>query len=177
MKIYKFIKLIIFIIFSILIVVFRNEAIDNLHYFVASLILAFGIENVIVSMIVLKKKCLKEVEFTFSFFEIILGLTIMTAIRNFSYVCVIWAVWSILRQSSDIYLACSEKVKGAVAIVYFIQSVVTIVFSIMLMLDPIEQHAMTHMYLVIIELLVISLPPVIDDLLSNYQTKKKTKIS
>ena len=60
------------------------------------------------------------------------------------------------------------------AIIYIIQSVTSMVFSILLMLEPSEHHAISHIYLLIAELVVISFPPVVEEILSNIN-KRKTK--
>ena len=172
MKIYNYIKLAIFIAFSVLIIIFREELVNDLHFFVGSIILAFGIESAIVSLLTAKRNAFKSIRFAFSMVEVILGLTLLTAIRHFAHVCVIWSVWSILRQSIDINEVLRGEVKGVVAVIYLIQSVVSVVFSIMLLLDPSRHHAITHVYLLIAELLVISLPPVVEEMLSSIKNSK-----
>lgn len=102
----------------------------------------------------------------------VLGLTIITAVTEFSHVCVMWAVWSLLRQSIDIHEVLKGEVIGVVAIIYVIQSIVSIVFSIILIINPTEHHAITHIYLLIAELLVIALPPVVDELFLNLKKKR-----
>jgi hypothetical protein len=42
------------------------------------------------------------------------------------------------------------------------------------MLEPSEHHAISHIYLLIAELVVISFPPVVEEILSNIN-KRKTK--
>lgn len=173
MKIYHYIKLAIFIVFSVLLFVFREELVNNLHYFVGSLVLAFGLESTIVLSITAKQNCFKSIRFAFSLFEMILGLTILCAVRNFAYVCIMWSVWSILRQSIDIHEVFKGEVKGILAAVLLVQSIVSIVFSIMLILDPSRHHAIIHIYLLIAELLVISLPPVVEEIILTTKSRKE----
>ena len=176
MKIYRFIKLFIFIVFSALIITFRYQLLEQLHYFIGTLILVFGLESSIVLLIVAKKNAFKSIKLSFAFFEIILGITLLAAVRSFEYVCVMWAVWSILRQSIDINEVLKGEVKGPVAVVLLIQSVVSVVFCVMLILNPTEHHAKTHIYLVVTELLVIGLPPVIDEIIHSIKQKKEPVI-
>ena len=176
MKIYNYIKLFIFIAFSVLLFVFRNELVEGLHYFIGSLVFVYGLESVMVLNFTLKKAALKSIKFAFSVFEMVVGLTILFAVRQFEYVCVMWAVWSMLRQSIDIHEVLTGEVKGPVAIILLIQSVVSVVFSIMLILTPTHHHAITHIYLLIAELLVISLPPVIDDILGSIKQKRQNTV-
>ena len=173
MKIYNYIKLLIFIAFSVLLFVFKDELIANINYFVGSLVLAFGLENLIVLSIVNKKNAIKSIKFSFSIFEMVLGLTIITAVTEFSHVCVMWAVWSLLRQSIDINEVFRREHKNVVALIILVQSIISIVFSILLIINPTEHHAVNHIYLLIAELMVIGLPPVIDELIFKYKAKRK----
>lgn len=177
MKIYRFIKLALFIAFSVLIFVFRNELVSNLPFFIGAVILGYGVENIGVLAFVEKKECFKNSKFTFSFFEIILGITTIVVITDFAYACIVWAVWSMLRQSIDIYEVLSGGVKGVVAIILLIESVISIVFGILLIIHPTEHHAIHHIYLLIAELMVISLPPVIDEIIAFSKSNKEKKNS
>ena len=173
MKIYNYSKLIIFIVFSVLLFVFRNELVVDLHYFVASVMLAFGLESIGVLFFVKKKDAIKTIRFAFAVTELVVGLTLMFAIRHFITTCVIWAMWSILRQSIDIHEVLCGRVKGVMAIIYIVQSITSMVFSILLMLEPSEHHAISHIYLLIAELIVISVPPVVEEILSATGKRKK----
>lgn len=173
MKIYNYIKLILFIVFSVLLFIFREELIANINFFIGSLIIAFGLENVIVLAIVEKKNCFRVSKFSFSIFEIVLGVTILSAVNVFSYVCVMWAVWSLLRQSIDIHEVFQGEIKGVFALLVLIESIVSIVFGILLIINPTEHHAMSHIYLLIAELMVIALPPVLDELIFRVKQRKE----
>ena len=173
MKIYNYIKLFIFIAFSVLLFIFKEELVADLNFFVGSLILAFGVENIIVIVITQRRKSIRRIRFSFSLFEIILGLTILTAVKDFAYVCVMWAVWSLLRQSIDINEVFRGELSTVMSLIVLSQSIVSIVFSIMLILDQSEHHAITHLYLLIAELMVIALPPVVDELRYQYKKKKR----
>ena len=176
MKIYNYIKLFIFIAFSVLIIVFRHELVNDLHYFIGALVLAYGLETAAVHAVVAKKECIRSIKFAFALFEMVVGLTILFAVREFTHVCVMWAVWSMLRQSIDIHEVLTEKVRRGIAVVYIVQSVVSVVFSIMLILNPTHDHAVTHIYLLVAELLVISLPPVVDEFFLRLIEKRQNTV-
>lgn len=177
MKFYNYSKLVIFIVFSVLLFVFRNELVVELHYFVASIMLAFGLESIGVCFFVKKKDAIKTIRFSFAITEIVVGLTLMFAIRHFATTCVVWAMWSILRQSIDIHEVLCGRVKGVMAIVYMVQSIVSIAFSIILVIEPVEHHAISHIYLLIAELIVISVPPVVEEIYGNISKKKSEENS
>ena len=139
--------------------------------------LAFGLESLGVLFFVKKGDAIKTIRFAFALTEIVVGLTLMFGIRHFATTCVIWAMWSILRQSIDIHEVLCGRVKGVMAVIYIVQSVASIVFSILLVLNPSEHHAINHIYLLIAELIVISVPPVVEEILSFRASKKSEENS
>ncbi len=163
MKIYKYIKLAIFAVFAVLVFVYRESLLVDLHYLVGALILLYGAEEAIVDTFVYKKNCYKKFWFIFGLVETMIGIIVLCSIRDYVTVCVIWGVWSILREAVEIHEITSGEVKGVAAILSGIESIVAIVFSIMLIITPTEHHAKTHIYLLIIELIVTALVPVIED--------------
>ena len=172
MRIYNYIKLVIFVTFSVLIFVYKDSLLINLKYLVSSLLIAFGVENIVLLSVLKKKECLKESKFAFGFIQLLLGLVVLFGVNNFSGVCVVWAVWSISRESYEIHEITSGEVKGAPAIISGIESVVAIVFSVMLLINPTEHHASIHIYLLIAEFLVTASSPVVSELVYNFKNKK-----
>lgn len=169
MKFYHYIKLVIFIAFATLIFVYNKELLEYLHYLVSSLMIAFGVENIIVKIIKDKKKCFKDLWFAYGFAELLIGLVMIISIRDYTSICVIWGVWSILREAIELHEIASGELKGIPAILSGVESIVAIVFSIMLIMEPGEHHAHVHVYLLIPELLVSGFVPVLDELLDKYR--------
>lgn len=172
MKVYNYIKLVLFIAFSVLIIVYKDSLVVNLKYLVSSLLIAFGIENILLLSILKKKECLKESKFAFGFIQLLLGLVVLFGVENFSNVCVIWAVWSISRESYEIYEITSGEVKGMRAFISGIESVVAIIFSVLLLINPTEHHAGIHIYLLIAEFIITASSPVVSELVYNFKNKK-----
>ena len=77
MKAYFSIKFVIFIVFSVLIIVLRDTLLINLKYLVAALLLAFGTENIIFHAIFHKKDCIRKYQFIYGFIQLILGFTVL----------------------------------------------------------------------------------------------------
>ena len=88
---------------------------------------------------------------------------------NFSYesVCVIWATWSILRESYEIKEIACELKNIVPKVISGVESIVVIVFSILLLIEPGHHHALIHLYLLLAELLITPLTPLLDELLTN----------
>ena len=90
-----------------------------------------------------------------------------------STICIIWAVWAILREADEIaeyYELFKERIP---CLLGFAESVVAIVFSITLIIEPGEHHAMIHMYLLIVELLSAVIFPQLRCVYVKYIVKNK----
>ena len=177
MKAYFSIKFVIFIVFSVLIIVLRDTLLINLKYLVAALLLAFGTENIIFHAIFHKKDCIRKYQFIYGFIQLILGFTVLFGVESFESVCVIWGVWSISRETFEIHEIAARKVTGIVALVSAIESIVTITFSVMLLNDPTEHHAQIHIYLLIAEFMVTAFSPVVSGFIEHYKKKNDNQIS
>ena len=86
----------------------------------------------------------------------------MTCVEEFSTVCIVWAIWAILREANEIREAVSELSNLVPSIIELATGIVNIVFSILMIITPTPQHATIHLYLLIIELAVASGIPIIN---------------
>ena len=164
MKLYKYIKLVLFVAFSALIIVFADSLLDNLHYFIPALMMAFGLEDVLITVFEKKKECFKEFPFLYGLLEMLIGVIAIIFVRDFENICIIWAIWSMIRELLELYEIFNGEIKGAMAIISFIESLVVMVFSILLIITPTEHHAKTHIYLLIAELIITAFSPVFESL-------------
>lgn len=157
MKNYKIAKTIVFIAIAISIFFLKNVYVENLKVFIGALITLYGVDGII--RICIHEDSSKSLEFCVCLVEMILGICTLFFFNDFATICVIWAVWSIMREAEEIN-ECYELFKERLPFVLnAIESVVSIVFSVMLITDPGEHHAMIHMYLLIVELITTVLFP------------------
>ena len=162
MKTFRLSRLIAFVICAILLVVFNEFFLHNLRWFIGGLIVVYGSLGVL-GLVLAKKKPIYEGQgFLFYAVEILLGLTTLFFIEEYATVCVIWAVWSILRESVELEEIVERELHPAMAIVSGLESVAVIVLSVMLMIEPGEHHAMIHSYLLVAELILSGLIPVLN---------------
>ena len=103
--------------------------------------------------------------FLFYAVEILLGLTTLFFIEEYETVCIIWAVWSILRESVELQEIVSGELHISLGILSGVESVAVIVLSVMLMIEPGEHHAMIHSYLLCVELVLTGVIPMISSVL------------
>lgn len=171
-KILRFAKLGIFIVFAVLVAIFNHHLLHYLRYLVPSLLMLYGLDSVLTSIVKEKKECYKDLWFAYGIGEMIIGITLISSNDNFVIICVVWGVWSIVREMIEIHEILSGEVKGIPALISGIESIVAITFSIMLIITPGEHHAHTHLYLLIAELLITGLIPVLEAIFPHKKEKK-----
>lgn len=183
MKIYKYIKLGLFIILGILVLVF-NKAImqkdgEYINILVGSIMLLYGLDAII--LILITKEYKKEqIKFLNGFINILLAVIMIFFLENKPYEfvtgCVIWSLWSIMREGEEIFEKVVEEFKKTpvTSFINFAESVVVIVFSVGLILNPGEHHAHLHVILLGIELILEVVWVYIAKLESLFHKKNKS---
>ena len=158
---------------SVVIGIFAHELLDYLHLLVGGAMLIYGIEGVLFPISREKKKFFHDYQLYLGAIEILLGIVMISLIRDFNTICVMWGTWTIVRESYEIYETSHKFVNGFPAILSLSLSFVEIVFSILLILFASEHHALTHVYLLIPELIINGASPLLFDIYESYKSKKK----
>ena len=162
MKPFRLTRLIVFVLGAVLLLVFNEFFLENLRWFIGGLIVLYGTLGILALILAKVKPIYEGQGFLFFAVEILLGLTTLCFIKEYATVCVIWAVWSILRESVELEEIVERELHPVLAIVSGVESVAVIVLSVMLMIEPGEHHAMIHSYLLVVELVLAALIPVIN---------------
>lgn len=171
MKIFRISKLVCFVAGSVLLFVFKDFFVDNLRWFIGGLMVLYGALGVFDLILEKVKPIYDGNGFLFYFIEILMGSTILIFVEEFSTVCIIWAVWSIFRESVELKEILDEELHTALAVLSAIESVAVIVLSIMLIAEPGTHHALIHTYLLCVELVLVSSIPIFN----HYVLKKHAK--
>ncbi len=162
LKIYKLIKLPVFLICGVLLFIFSEVFLENeyhlLPFLVGGVITFYGIEGII--MMTIKGEIKEEpVMFMNASVTLILGVIVLfftTGSENMLViVSVLWSVWAIMRESEEI----SEKVLPNLnfkitSAINLLESVAVILFSVLLIITPVEHHVHSHIILLGIELIL-----------------------
>ena len=170
MKLYKTIKFFVFIALGVSIFFLKETYVEHLRFFIGSLITLYGVDALILGFLSKKEK---ELFLFKAIVELILGICTLALFEEMSTICIIWAVWAILREADEIaeyYELFKERIP---CLLGFAESVVAIVFSITLIMEPGEHHAMIHMYLLIVELLSAVIFPQLRCVYVKYIAKNK----
>ena len=171
-KIYTFIKIGIFVALAFVFFFIRETFVEFLQYFIGGLMIFYGAEEILYEGLFHRYHFWHKSKNYLGLVEIILGVTTLLAPLEYSGVCIIWATWSIIRESYEIRELISEIDRVSLTIISGIESLVIIVFSVMLIFEPTEHHAMIHLYLLLIELILTPLIPLNDEIAKNKKEKE-----
>ena len=161
MRIYYIIRFVIFTILAVLIGVFSHQLLEYLDYLVGGVMLIYGFEGILFTVARVKRGFYKDYQFFLGCMELLLGTVMMALIRDFNIICVMWGTWTIVRESFELYETSHKFLHKFPAILSLALSIIEIVFSILLILHASHHHALTHIYLLIPELIINALSPLL----------------
>ena len=175
---YHLVKLIVCVILSILVLVFREQLVhlNNLKYFIGALMVAYGLDEIAFEVYCHKLHFIHEHKTYLGLVELVLGATMLILALDYEAVCVIWATWSIIRESYEIKELVTEIKSITLTVISGVESVAVIVLSIMLIAEPGEHHATIHLYLLLFEFILTPLVPLLDEIIEQKKLKNKEKI-
>ena len=162
MKSFRLSRLICFVVCAVLLLVFNEFFLHNLRWFIGGLIVLYGSLGILALLLAKVKPIYEGQGFLFFAVEILLGLVTLCFIKDYATVCVIWAVWSIIRESVELEEIVARELHPVLALISGLESVAVVVLSVMLLMEPGEHHAMIHSYLLVVELVLAALIPVIN---------------
>ena len=161
---YRFIRLFFYLIAAVFICIFCEHLTANLKYFIGTLMLTYGIGEIGFEVLFNFKKCYRAEKFYLGIIDIVLGIVMFFAGFEYSNVCIMWATWGIMRECFEIKDIFAELKWIPIKIISGIESIVVIVFSILLLFDPSEHHAMIHLFILsLIELPINCLIPICNE--------------
>ena len=162
MKAFRLSRLSCFVVGAVLLLVFTEFFLHNLRWFIGGLIVLYGSLGILALLLAKVKPIYEGQGFLFFSVEILLGLITLCFIKEYATVCVIWAVWSIIRESVELEEIVARELHPVLAVISGLESVAVVVLSVMLMIEPGEHHAMIHSYLLVAELILSGLIPVLN---------------
>ena len=162
---YHLFKLIVCVVCAILVLVFREQLVhlDHLKYFIGALMVAYGLDEIAFEAYCHKLHFIHEHKTYLGLVELVLGATMLFLTLDYEAVCIIWATWSIIRESYEIKELVTEIKSVTLTVISGVESIAVIVLSIMLIAEPGEHHAMIHLYLLLFELILTPLVPLLDE--------------
>lgn len=181
MKIYKSIKFFVFIAAGILVFIFHDffieEKFSALPLLIGGVMAFYGIEES--TIIIIKKEVKKERgEIISSLITLLLGIILVFIVRGSESeivaISILWSVWAIMRESEEINEKVLKNLDCKItSFVNFIESVVVIIYSIMLIANPTHHHLNSHLILLGIELILEVIWPQLNALEKKLIEKRK----
>lgn len=172
---YHFFKLLVCIVLVVLVLVFREKLIGELKYFIGALMVVYGLDEIAFEVYCHKSKFIHESKTYLGIIELVLGASLLILPLDLESTCVIWATWSIVRESYEIKDLVTEIKSVTITLISGIESIAVIIFSIMLIAEPGEHHAMIHLYLLTIEFILNPLVPLLDEFIEKKKAEIKAK--
>ena len=171
-----YIELFVFLVIGFFIIFFREQLINDIKYFVGAMMIFEGLFEGVVEITSHKKEFWKQSRTYLALIDLIFGINLLfIPTLDYAVICVIWASWSIVKESYEIKHTVTEIKTIVAKIVGGLESAVIIAFSIVLIMEPGVHHAMTHLYLFIIEIIFIPFVYIIDEFMYLLREKKKAK--
>ena len=146
-----------------------------LNYFIGGLLILYFIDELLIDLIYRRKKFFHNDRLYLALFELILGLTVMFGSLQTKVIYVIWATWSIIRESYEVKEIFVDFKNMTPRILSGIETVAVVTFSILLIISPVEHEALIHSYLLIAELLIMSLVPLIESFITKKKVQRREK--
>ena len=155
---YYLVKLIIYVALAVCVFIFREKLVEHLKYFIGGLMTLYGVEEILFEIVFRDKHFWHKDKIYLGIIELVFGVALLcldlhdNAEETLIRTCLIWATWSIVRESFEIKELVTEIKSWTLTIISGIESIAVIVLSVMLILNPGEEDAMVHMYLLLLEL-------------------------
>ena len=166
LQVYHIVKLVMFSLLALWVFILRNSLVtDDISFFVGSVILLYGIEEITFQIVFERKAIYKSGKAYFALMELIIGIALIATEIQFGVSCAVWACWSMLRESHEIFEVVNERYNIVLRIINLLESLVAIIFSVLLIINPTGHHVYIHIILLIIELITSPLLLLLTDYL------------
>lgn len=162
MKYFERIKAVLYLLAAVLIFIFPHQIMPGVGYLVGGVILAYSVDE-IVEMLHEKKYA----HLAGAVIQIVIAVLMFLTAKDVERICVIWGVWSIIRESRELTEALLHIKVRRMAVVDIAESVIVLVLSAFLVMEPGEHHAFVHLIVLGIELILEILFPLLEQLLQK----------
>ena len=181
MKIHRLVKMCILITAGVLLFVFARKLVYGqegvlLNGIVGAVIAFYGIEGILYP--ILTKQVKKErVMLMSGIINLFVAFIMIFLLENhpdeLHVTCILWSLWSIMRESEEIFDKCFDhwKKHPVTSLINFAESIIVIVFSILLIIardqEQLLEHTFAHVVLLGVELII----EVIWEYVGEYEAK------
>lgn len=107
--------------------------------------------------------------------QILIALALFLVRNSIPSVCIVWAVWGILRESKEMSEALHNIINKRPGYLSVFESIIIIGFSFTMIMRPSEEHASMHVYILGIELILEVTFPLINLIYERYAIRRAKK--
>ena len=167
-KYLKWTKTALYILAGILIFIFYKSVMSSgLAFLVGGVILVYALEEMAFRIVRRQYAELAE-----SVIQFVLAVLMFLSYNDLTKICLIWGVWAIIREGREMIEALVSIRERRLALVDIVESIVVIVLSAMMILEPGEHHATVHLILLGIELILEVTFPLLEELVKPKKAGK-----
>lgn len=168
-KAFEWIKAAIYISAAILIFIFHETVMPGVAFLVGAVILAYAVEEF---WLLIRER--KYADLAGSLIQFVLAILLFIVHEEIVSVCIIWGVWSIIREGREMTHALAHIRVHRLALLNIAESVVVAFLSATMILEPGHHHAHTHVILLGIELILEILFPLAEEGLDRLIKRRKS---
>lgn len=167
-KTFKICKAVLYFGLAIAIFILHHTVMPYVGYLVGGVILIWSIDEIIE-----RWHSKHFTSMSIPLVQIVIAVLLCITANDIVTVCVMWGVWSVIRESREMTKALDRLVHRRSGLLNVIESVIVIVMSAMMILEPGEHHAHIHVIVLGIELILEILFPLMNELYDRHLEKKK----
>lgn len=175
MKKWQILKAVLYLTLAVFIFVLNKTIMPYVGILVGAIVCLYAAEEFIVN--VAKKTLISDAYRLFEgIAQLLIGIILFIVSDDIIKVCLVWGVWSILRESKEMAEAIKRLPTRKSEIIDIIESVTIIALSFLMILEPNDAHAYLHMILLGVELVIVVLfycVEVLENKISARQLKEK----
>ena len=156
MKKWQILKAVLYLALAICIFVLNDTVMPYVGILVGAVVCLYAAEEFAVCAA--KKVLFSDAYHLFDgIAQLLIGIILFIVSDDIIKVCLVWGVWSILRESKEMAEAIKKLPTRKSEIINVIESVTIIALSFLMILEPNDDHAYLHMILLGVELVIVVL--------------------
>lgn len=169
-KILDKIKAAIYLAAGLAILIWNVALLDSIALLVGGAMLLYAAEGIAVRLATGRAQR-HPIGFVDEIVLLLLAVLTLLVRDDLNKVCVIWAIWAILRERGEIAVVLFRYRRRSVGVISLVESVVVIALSFLLVLTP-EEHVHSHVIILGIEMILEVLFPLLDGAENRREERK-----
>jgi hypothetical protein len=161
-------KSVLYVTAAVLIFIFHKTVMPYVAFLVGGVVMVYALDEL--AYLIAQKRFADVAE---SEIQIVLAVLLFLAHGDIVKVCIIWGVWSVIREGREMTHAFVHLKSHRLALVNVAESVVVIVLSCTMILEPGDHHAHVHVILLGIELILEIAFPLLESGIGRLLDRRK----